>query len=211
MAISLRRPSARANSRLPTLAQAISSTSATAREQHRPATCRTSPTISFLQRHHRRAPAGVGLADIRCSSRVEISVHLGSRLLDVDAGLQPRDRPGRCDCRARRARRPCTRAAPRSRAGRRPTPRPRTRAGITPTIVYASPSSVSVRPMTSGAPPRCCFQNPSLRMTTCDRAGAVLLGQEHASERRPARGRSRRNRRRPRRRRPLRRCRRRSA
>ena len=33
-------------------------------------------------------------------------------------------------------------------------------AGITPTIVYASPSSVSVRPIASGAPPKRLFQNP---------------------------------------------------
>ena len=44
--------------------------------------------------------------------------------------------------------------------------RPRQLAGMTPTMVYASSLSFTVRPITSGCPPNSALQNRSLRTTT---------------------------------------------
>ena len=75
IAISLRRPSARVNSRLPTLAQAISSTSADRAEQHDQRRADVADD-HVLQRHDRRAPAGVGLRVVALEPLWQISVEL---------------------------------------------------------------------------------------------------------------------------------------
>ena len=135
IAISLRRASARANSRLPTLAQAISRTSATAREQHH----QRHPDVAddhFVQRDHRRAPAGVVLRDtrLRAASRSRSISALRllrrrhpacSRAIDLRVVVLA-DRALLVGVRQRH---------PQVAARWRPTLRPRSRAGITPTTV----------------------------------------------------------------------------
>ena len=151
-------PSARANSRLPTLAHAISSTSATAASSIT-SDVRTSPTISSCS-GTTVAPQPAFACGYSCSSRAEISVHLRLRLLQARRpDLQPRDHLSRCGCRAPPAPCRCRRSAPTSsrlrdapgrtreaaRASRRRWCRPRRRASASGRPHPARRPSVSSR------------------------------------------------------------------
>ena len=125
IAISLRRPSARAKSRLPTLAHAISSTSATA-------------ASSIDQRRADVADDHLAAAGRRCRpsrrSPADTPARVASRSPRSRLSPAPAWTPGfkraidlsRCDSRARRAPRRCTPAAPTGPGPSRPRPPPRT-------------------------------------------------------------------------------------
>ena len=177
IAISFRRFIARARIRLPTLAQAMSSTSADRGEQHQQRRADVADD-QFVQRDRGAAPAGVLRRVGSASSRCEITCSSDFACVERHAGLQPRDRlvvvvlahgallvgPGE-----RHPQRP---------GGRAPRLHREARAASRRRSCRSRRRSVSVRPITSGAPPRWLFQNPSLRITTCPRAGESSSGRK---------------------------------
>ncbi len=164
-AISLRRPRARVKRRLPTLAQAISSTRPTAASSIR-SVGRTSPTIRSWS-ETTVPPQPAFSCGYSCSSRLEIT---SSSLLAAARSAPGASRATDCRLWFSRTARSAS-LSPRgtqiSLATGNHEARPKS-AGMTPTIVYGSPFSCRDRPRTSAAAPICVFQNRWLTITTRD-------------------------------------------